>query len=50
MNRDPLKPLKELETEDQRLRRPVPDLTLGKMILTEAARDRRSAPAKLLSP
>lgn len=38
MNRDPLKPLKELETEDQRLRRPVPDLTLGKMILTEAAR------------
>lgn len=35
MNRDQLK---ELETENQRLRRAVSDLTLDKMILTEAAR------------
>jgi putative transposase len=38
MNRDQLKRLKELETENQRLRRAVSDLTLDKMILTEAAR------------
>ena len=38
MNRDQLKRLKELETENQRLRRVVSDLTLDKMILTEAAR------------
>ena len=36
MNRDQLKQLKELETENQR-RRAVSDLTLDKMILTEAA-------------
>lgn len=38
MNRDQLKRLKELETENQRLRCAVSDLTLDKMILTEAAR------------
>ena len=38
MNRDQLKRLKELENENQRLRRAVSDLTLDKMILTEAAR------------
>ena len=38
MNRDQLKRLKELETEDQRLKRVVADLSLDKMILTEAAR------------
>jgi transposase-like protein len=39
MNRDQVKRLKELETENTRLRRAVSDLTLDKMILTEAARD-----------
>jgi putative transposase len=38
MNRDQLKRLKELETENHRLRRAVSDLTLDKMILVEAAR------------
>lgn len=38
MSRDQLKRLKELDTENQRLRRAVSDLTLDKMILTEAAR------------
>jgi putative transposase len=38
MNRDQLKRLKELEKENQRLRRVVSDLTLDKLILTEAAR------------
>ncbi|OIQ78524.1 transposase [mine drainage metagenome] len=38
MNRDQLKRLKTLETENQRLRRAVSDLTLDKMILSEAAR------------
>ena len=37
MSRDQLKRLKELETENARLRRAVSDLTLDKMILTEAA-------------
>jgi putative transposase len=37
-SRDQLKRLKTLETENQRLRRAVSDLTLDKMILTEAAR------------
>ncbi|MDJ0630647.1 MAG: IS3 family transposase [Rhodobacter sp.] len=44
MGRDQLKRLKELEKENQRLRRAVSDLTLDKLILTEAA------PGKLLSP
>ena len=35
---DQLKRLKELEKENARLRRAVSDLTLDKMILTEAAR------------
>jgi putative transposase len=34
MNRDHLKRLKELEVENQRLRRAVSDLTLDKLILT----------------
>ncbi|SHI81437.1 Transposase, partial [Palleronia salina] len=34
MSRDQLKRLKELETENQRLRRAVSDLTLDKMILS----------------
>ena len=38
MTRDQLKRLKVLEAENQRLRRAVSDLTLDKMILTEAAR------------
>ena len=38
MSRDQLKRLKELEKENQRLRRAVSDLTLDKMILAEAAR------------
>lgn len=38
MTRDQLKRLKELETENQRLRRAVSNLTLDKMILAEAAR------------
>ncbi|KGM47242.1 transposase [Pseudooceanicola atlanticus] len=38
MSRDQLKRLKQLETENARLRRAVSDLTLDKMILTEAAR------------
>jgi transposase len=37
MSRDQLKRLKELEAENTRLRRAVSDLTLDKMILTEAA-------------
>ena len=35
---DQVKRLKELETEDARLRRAVADLTLDKQILAEAAR------------
>ena len=38
MNRDQAKQLKELETENVRLRRAVADLTLDKLILKEAAR------------
>ncbi len=38
MCRSQLKCLKELEKENQRLRRAVSDLTLDKLILTEAAR------------
>ena len=38
MSRDQLKRLKKLETENTRFRRAVSDLTLDKMILTEAAR------------
>lgn len=39
MGRSQLKRLKELEKENQRLRRAVSDLTLDKLILTEAARE-----------
>ena len=38
MGRDQLRRLKELEKENQRLRRAVSDLTLDKLILSEAAR------------
>ena len=38
MTRGQLRRLKELEVETQRLRRAVSDLTLDKLILTEAAR------------
>ena len=38
MKTDQVKCLKELETENTRLRRAVSDLTLDKLILTEAAR------------
>ena len=38
MSKVQLKRLKELEKENQRLRRAVSDLTLDKLILTEAAR------------
>jgi len=38
MNRDQLKRLKELEKENARLKRAVSDLTLDKLILTEAAK------------
>ncbi len=38
MNRARLKRLKELEKENQRLRRAVSDLTLDKMILMETTR------------
>jgi len=38
MNRDQAQRLKELETENLRLRRAVSDLTLDKLILKEAAR------------
>ena len=38
MGADQLKRLKELEKENQRLRQAVSDLTLDKLILTEAAK------------
>ena len=38
MKNDQVRRLKELETENARLRRAVSDLTLDKLILTEAAR------------
>ena len=38
MKTDQLRRLKELEKENQRLRRAVSDLTLDKLILVEAAR------------
>jgi len=38
MKSDQVKRLKELEVENARLRRAVSDLTLDKLILTEAAR------------
>jgi len=42
--------LKELETENQRLRRAVSDLTLDKMILTEAARGTEGPPSETSEP
>ena len=43
MKTDQLKRLKELEKENQRLRRAVSDLTLDKLILAEAAKGSRRA-------
>jgi putative transposase len=43
MGTDQLKELKRLQKENERLRKAVSDLTLDKLILTEAARG--SAPA-----
>ena len=39
MSRDQLKRLKTLEVENQRLRRAISDLTLDKLILSEAVRE-----------
>ena len=38
MGTEQLKELKKLQKENERLRRAVPDLTLDKLILTEAAK------------
>ena len=50
MTRDQLKRLKELETENQRLRRAVSDLTLDKMILAEAAKTELKPQTRTRSP
>ena len=53
MSRDQIKRLKALEVENTRLRRAVPDLTLDKMILADAARDegrQRSHPVDGFQP
>lgn len=50
MSRDQLKRLKELETENMRFRRDVSDLTLDKMILTEAASKGFRGPALAALP
>jgi hypothetical protein len=39
MNRDQLRELKELQEENEWLRKAVADLTLDKLILSEAARE-----------
>jgi putative transposase len=41
---DQVRRMKELETENQRLRKAIADLTLDKLILQEAARGNVSAP------
>ncbi len=41
---DQIKRMKDLETENQRLRKAVADLTLDKLILQEAARGNTQAP------
>ena len=41
---DQVKRLKDLELENSRLRKPVSDLTLDKLILTEAAKEEASKP------
>ena len=53
MGRAQLKRLKDLEKENQRLRRAVSDLTLDKLILTEAsqgAEGQRSATSEPFTP
>ena len=50
MNRDQLKRLKELEVENQRLRRAVSDLTLDKLILTEAAQGTEGPRSETIKP
>ena len=44
MGTDQLKELKRLQKENERLRRAVSDLTLDKLILTEASRENQPAP------
>ncbi|MEM7497980.1 MAG: IS3 family transposase [Pseudomonadota bacterium] len=46
MGREQLRRLKELEKENQRLRRAVSDLTLDKLILAEAAKGKLLSPAR----
>lgn len=41
MGTDQLKELKRLQKENERLRKAVSDLTLDKLILAEAAKDKR---------
>jgi putative transposase len=52
MGTDQLKELKRLQKENERLRKAVSDLTLDKLILTEAAREtsepRPSPPASIM--
>ena len=50
MNRDQLKRLKELEVENHRLRCAVSDLTLDKLILTEAARGTKGPRSETSEP
>ncbi len=47
MGVDPLKELKRLQKENERLRRAVSDLTLDKLILTEAPKGVKSVPEKV---
>ena len=46
MGREQLRRLKELEKENQRLRRAVSDLTLDKLILAEAGQGKLLSPAR----
>lgn len=50
MQRSQLARLKELENENQRLRRAVSDLTLDKLILSEAAKGVRGVPETVIRP
>jgi len=50
MSRDQLKRLKELEKENARLRRAVSDLTLDKLILSEAAKEPKDRDSETSEP
>ncbi len=50
MGRSQLKRLKELEKENQRLRRAVSDLTLDKLILTKAAKGNQTPFELIIAP